>query len=443
LRAEQTARGAGYDFAHDLVRGAAYRRLSTPRRRWIHGRIARVLTAATASDATLHGDVAHHATLAGEHELAARASLAAAEGALRMFASEEAARLAESGILHAERLPREARVSLTIALLGIEVRSGRWLGRSDALRAALSRVVVEAEGAGMHADSANGFHILSMLHREHGDVGGALDATMRAAAAARETDELTRARQLCDTARCLALIERDMPAARALLDEAAPLLSAPGEELAWNWALGLMRCYEGSDEGEPLLERALVLARRAQARWEEFECLMRLAQLEIDRGNPLAALTWGRELAPVAAKMTEGSEGAAAEAVDALARVACCYEGADARLESAVARLREIDAKGMLAYVLSAAAEIDGAAGRLDRAEARAKEALVAAEAVRRRSLVALARGQLADIALARGDRASARAHVDAVVADCASPLAVSARARARIDRVTTALTSP
>jgi hypothetical protein len=237
------------------------------------------------------------------------------------------------------------------------------------------------------------------------------------------------------------MLERDMPAARAMVEEASELFTERDEELSWNWALGMLRMYEGADDARAFIERAYRLARDAEARWEEFECLMRLVQLEMEGANPAAALAWCRELGPVAAKMAEGSEGAVAEALEALIRVASCVPGADVRFESAVMRLRDVDAKGMLAYVLASAAEIDRDAGRLAQAEQRATEALAAAEVVQRRSLVALSRALLADLALARGDRAAARAHLDAVAAEVAQPLGVSARARARVDRATAALT--
>src|SRR5262249_39481187 len=70
--------GTTYDFAHDLLRRAAYQSLSEPRRRLVHLQIARVLQATRAGDETLSGEIAHHATLGGDDELAASAYVAAA-----------------------------------------------------------------------------------------------------------------------------------------------------------------------------------------------------------------------------------------------------------------------------------------------------------------------------------------------------------------------------
>jgi DNA-binding SARP family transcriptional activator len=436
LRADPKDEAAGYDFAHDLVRAAAYRQLSAPRRSWVHGCIARALADLATGDASLHGDVAHHAALAGAHELAARASLAAADLAIRVFANDEAARLAESGLLHTERLPRGAQHALRLSFLRVKVLSGKWLRRAGELESALARAVLDAEEAGLAAaEVTTGLRMLAVLQSDCGDLGAALDSMLRAAEAARASDKATRARQLCYTACCLAMLERDMPAARAMIDEARELLDRPEEHLAYNWAFGQMRSYEGENDARPYFERAFRLARRAEDRWEEFECLMRIVQLELERGNAAAALAWSRELAPVAAKMSEGSEGAVADALDSLARVASGAAGAEEALEKSLARLYDVDAKGMLAYVLASAAEIDRDAGHLARAEQRATQALAAAEVVQRRSLVALSRALLAELAAGRGDLETARAHLAVVTADLDRPLALSARARASVQR--------
>jgi tetratricopeptide (TPR) repeat protein len=403
----------------------------------VHQRIARALAELATSDLALHGDVAHHAALAGDHDLVAHASVAAAERCLRMFAFDEAARLAETGIVHADRLSGGARIATRLALLNVKVSSGRWLRRASELAKELLCAVVEASDAGMNGEAALGLHHLSMLQRDQGDLLGAHDSTLRAAELSRGCDPVTRGRQLAHTARCLALMDSEMHQANGMIDEASGLLPDHEEDFDWLSAHALERCYHGAADSEALLERALGLARRKEDGFGETECLIGLVQLALDKSNPTRALAWCRELAPVAAKMSEGSEGAVADGLEALARVASCVPGADDHLDRAIARLREIDAKGMLAYVLSSAAGLDLAAGRIDRAEARAAEALRAAQAIRRATLVAIARASLAEIALACGDPARAAAHLDAVSLDPAQPFAISARARACVERAT------
>jgi DNA-binding SARP family transcriptional activator len=428
--------GGGYDFVHDLVRGSAYRRLSAPRRRFVHQRIASELTKRAAADASLHGDVAHHAALAGDHELAARASVAAAERCIRMFANDEAARIAESGLAHADRLPPHARIEMRTALLHAKVLSGRWLRRARELSGDLTRAVLEARDAGMHAEATRGFYSLSLLQREQGDLSSAHDSTLRAWEAARGGDRATRFRQLAQTARCLALLERDIDKARTMVAEAAALAPNHDSDFDWCWADALLRSFFDEPDAGPLLERALVLARRAEDRWGESECLILLVQRALDRGDPVRALAWCRELAPVAAKMTEGIEGAIADALEAVARMASAVPGADEHVERAVSRLREVDAKGMLAYVLLAAADIDRLSGRVERAQSRADTALATAEVVQRRTLVGSASALLAELALARGDRAGAAARLRSLAEDVASATDISQRVRAQLQRV-------
>src|SRR5439155_3706210 len=67
----RAAGSSGYDFAHDLVRRAAYRQMSEPRRRLVHGQIARAVAAIPDPDGALASDVAHHAALGGDNRLAA------------------------------------------------------------------------------------------------------------------------------------------------------------------------------------------------------------------------------------------------------------------------------------------------------------------------------------------------------------------------------------
>jgi hypothetical protein len=163
--------------------------------------------------------------------------------------------------------------------------------------------------------------------------------------------------------------------------------------------------------------------------------MMRLAQRELERGQPDRALAWCDKLGPIAAKMTEGSEGAITGALEAIGRAARRPVDGDERLEAALTRLRDVDAKGMLAYVLAAAAEIDREAGRRARARERAVEAVAAAEVVGRRTLVAWARASLAQLAMDGRDVREARAHLGAITPDLKKPMGISARARIRVDR--------
>jgi hypothetical protein len=321
-------------------------------------------------------------------------------------------------------------------LLRTKALSGRWLRRVREASAEVSRAVIAAREAGMQTEAMHGLYTLSIIQHEQGDFSGAHDTMLRTVEASRGAGGAIRFRQLTQTARCLALIERDLDQARAMLEEAATLAPDYAKDFHWCCADALLRAYFEEPDADVQLECALVMARREEDRWGEVECLMVLVQRAIDRGDPVRALAWGRELAPVAAKMTEGIEGAVADALEAVARLASAVPGADGHVERAVARLREVDAKGMLAYVLVAAADIDLLAGRRESAERRAQAALTAAGAVQRRTLVAASAALLAELALANGDRAGAAARLEGVAADAAAPGAISERVRARVRRV-------
>jgi tetratricopeptide (TPR) repeat protein/energy-coupling factor transporter ATP-binding protein EcfA2 len=422
---------AGYDFVHDLVREAAYRRLSAPARRLVHGRIARVLQSRPDPDGTVAGDLARHAHLAGEHELCARACLRAGERCLRLFAFGEATALSDRGRGHARELPAVPGLGLQVALLRLRVHSALQEDEGARVEAALLDLVQQAERAQLPEVAQSALDGVTFVHWYTGDLSGAHENALRQAAMARGSDSAGAARGLAATARCLAHLERDLTRAEALLAE-VDATPAASELMDAVWARGLLLRHQGRyDEAVPWLERALVLGRRAQDRYCEWDCQARLAMIELERGRPQAALERCLGLAPLVERLSEGSEPALSAALEALARCALGREGAPAALERALIALRQLDSKWALAYVQTLAAGQDLAQGRPHLARARAEEARAAAEAVKRKSEAALARAVLTRVALAEGDPATALRHGQAVRDDLASPPTLSARARA------------
>jgi DNA-binding SARP family transcriptional activator len=433
LRAvDRSSAGTGYDFAHDLVRRAAYRGLSDPRRRLVHSHIARALHELPDPDGAIAADVAHHASQGGESELAASACVRAGQRCLRLYAYAEASALSERGLPHVARLPRETRLRLTVALLQLRIHSA--MRRQDARRAegALSEAAREAQLAGLDGVALQAFEALAYLHWYRGDFGMAHADTLRAADAGRGADPAVAAQALARTARCLAHLERDLPRAEALMREACGLAEQAGAQvLDIPWGRGLLHLHAGEyDAALPLLEQTLALARRTQDRYPEWDSQARLAMVELERGRPGRALERCRALRELVSQMSEGSEPAFTAALEALARQA--LDGTDA-VEAALDELRRLDSRWMLAYVLTFAASHDLERGLPDRAGARAAEALRAADAVGRRSEAALAQAILARVALARGDAAEARRHLEGPLADFSAPHAVSARARSAV----------
>jgi DNA-binding SARP family transcriptional activator len=434
-----SADGTRFEFAHDLLRAGSYQRLSEPSRRVVHRTIARAL-AVNGVECAQAGEITHHAALGGDSELAARAALSAAQRCLRMFAMEEAVRLAEVGLSQVLGLPRDESIRKRIELFAIYAFSGSLSSRAPRVQIELNRAVLEAIEAGLSVEAATGFHALSVLQFDRGDLGAAHASTLRAASAVREANPIKRAEQLGGTARCLAVLERDLADAEAMYREARAISNATG---AYSVGIECAGAYLAAHAGQiaeahVLFERGLELARIKEDRWSEFECLRAVVQLELEARSPAKALARLPQLLDVASKMGEGSELVVARALDSLARFCRGDDGAEALLEEAIVGLRGADTKGVLAIVLGFAAERDIDEGRVEMAERRAEEALRAAEAVSRKSQAALARTILARVALALGDAVTARRQIEGFLSEPNQRL-LSARARDAIVRLSQA----
>jgi DNA-binding SARP family transcriptional activator len=427
--------GFGYDFTHDLVRAGAYRQFSEPRRRGVHRSIARTLDALDDAESSRAGDVAHHAALGGEAELAARAALAAARRCLRMFAAWEAARLADFGMQQLGALPRVEKVRYEVAFLTVLVFSGAWGDRIESIKRDLTRATASAQDAGLQTELVDGLQALSTLQYDYGDFGGAHGTTLRLLEVVHTVDPVTRARHLATSARCLAMLERDMDRAHTMIEEARALTRSTDTRIASiEWTVAILDAFGGNADGAVRgFEAVLELVRSEGDRWAEYECLRALVQLEVEGAVFGAGRRHAEELVEVAGKMGDRSTVQIAEALVALLLYQRGKAGARLAIETAIVTLREVDAKGFLAYALIAVADGDIEASRFDDADRLASEALDAASAIGRRSLVTLARALLARIALGRNDPALARSHYDLAREGLEEPRAVSARARQAI----------
>jgi DNA-binding SARP family transcriptional activator len=444
------ARGS-YDFAHDLVRRAAYRQMSDPRRRMVHLQIGRALQALGDPEDALAGEVARHAGLGGDDELAAAACVRTTERCLRLFAHAEAAEVATRGFGHTQRLPAATRLPLQISLLRLQAMNPLLRGRRGReIEAALTRATTEALAAGLNAEARTGLYMRSVIEFDEGNFAAAYRTTLQAARAVRAADPVTAAIQYGALAKCLVLIEKDLPQAAAMIDQAHELAGpSRDDQMELVYATGVLDHYRGETERAMVsLERALVLAERRAIQWEVCDCNIRLAIIDLESGAYAKVRARCETLIPLAARMASdadgtGSESASAAALDALARTGLGEAAADTALEAALAGLRTADAKGMLAFALNVAAELDLAAGETARAATRAGQALAAAEAVGRTSQITLARAVLAQTAHAGGDEAAARAHLGATTPLLAEPLGVSARSRRAAERARAVLEAP
>jgi DNA-binding SARP family transcriptional activator/tetratricopeptide (TPR) repeat protein len=405
----------GYDFAHDLMRRAAYHAISEPRRRLMHVAIARVLAVLPEAQNALAGDIAHHAGLGDDAELAARASLWAAERCVRLFANDEANALVERGLRSASRLQGPTKAHLEIGLLRVAIYADGGRRRAPVLEAAMQRALVDAEAMGCAADVARGLMALSYLHFDVGDFAGATADSLRAEAHARTTAPAQALHALAHSAQCLALLERELPRAESMAAEAARLAADLGADVPELWlARALIQYYRGQLEPAiALFVRALALAERMQEHWLEAVCLARLAMSELHAGRPRAALQRCARLREVVARMGESSEGPLGAALEAVARRALGEPDAERALADALAALQALDAQTYLAEALCFAAEGDLRAGAVEAARGRATSALRCAGVGGRSSVVVWAHALLARAALAAGDSAGAGAELE------------------------------
>jgi len=424
--------GSGHDFAHDLVRRVAYHRLSGPRRQLIHLQIARALAVTPDPDGARAGDLAHHAALGGDPALAVRACLAAGQRAVRLFAFAEASELAERGIRLATRLPVDERIPVELDLLALHVQPGLAGERAHQVEARISRLVLEAQSAGLADVVARGFWFLSVAHHGEGDDARAHEVSLQAAEAARASGSLAAAEALAGAGRCLVQLEREIGRAERLLREAEAI--AARDQLPVidvELGLGFLHAFDGRPtDAAAHLTAGLSMLRRAPDHWREFEVQSRLTTLALEARRFEETRVLGRELSRVAAKLNEGSEAPFAAGLEALAAAGLGEPDAAAALARAEGRLRAVDSSARLAYLLLGEATLALDRGRTDEARRPAEEALAAATRVGRVGLLVAAHALLARIDHAGGNRAGAAAHLEWARAAVEDPRDVGGLAR-------------
>ncbi|MES2073038.1 MAG: AAA family ATPase [Pseudomonadota bacterium] len=444
-----------YDFAHDLIREAVYRSLSPPRRRAIHRQIARVLVTAAAGNAGLHGELVHHASQAGDTALAVHACIATAEHCLRVFANTEARAAAARGLAMLAGLAAGVeKVNAHIELLSLCIIANAgagaryWPSQIEELRVAVDA----AEALGEHAAAARGLHMLSWMLIHANDPEHTRIATLRAERISRTADAASRCQQLANSGRCLLEVETDVPQARALIHAAAEQADTLNMRLIeLDWGRALIARWDGDlDAAYEALHTAVELARTREDRWREFECLVWLATIQLERGCLEAVAALCREVNAVADRMGDVKV-PVSDALQALAQLMQSPPGntalANASLQASLEQLRALDDKAHLAYVQNQAAALALGQGRLSEAQAAAGEALAAAQAVGRTTEIAVARALLAGIAACRPEgKVKVEAEAEAETAASLSglqerpaapspPASVSARARGFMDR--------
>jgi len=406
----------GIRFTHDLIARAVYSAISPARRRVMHRRVTELLAQETALDLSHAADLAHHARHSGDPELAARAMVSAGRLCLRFFANDDAFSAARIGLQLAAQLPDALRVPLTIDLRDIMLTAAPvkdW-------ESAASEYVALAEQALDHGALSHarlGYHMASYVRWMHGHWSSAREGTLQAERVTRGASDEEHIVGMAETARCLALLERDMPQADAMSMEAHALAQRKNmHHRAIPAALGMLRYHQNKlQEAEELFQEARTLCKTAGDRVNEYQAIEHLVMIDFERREFAKALQRCAALVTLGDKLREGSEAPFARALEGL----CTYALHDetSQLEGALDELRIADAKHRLAYTLTRAALFDVERGRQQKAIMRAREALGYAEALERGTERLLAHVVLAHACRAMSDEHEYERHVAAVAA--------------------------
>ena len=421
-----------YDFSHDLVREVAYRRLSAPRRQLLHRQIATVLDGMPDPDLILAADVARHADEGQDSRVCAAACARAAARCLSVFAYAEAEALLELGRRHAARLAPDDRIPVQVRLLQLFLHPGLRLRQPGELARDLAELCAAAQQHGRASDFAKALHLLARVyHLSWGDIPRARALLLRAATVLEKASGQPDLEPLLESARCLALLEIDMPRTRQVFEDLAAIGPVIVGSMRYQWGLGLVLCWAGDAAGaRAALREARDLAAAGGDHWAEFECSTRLAMLEVETGAPRTAVELASELGPLALKLGPGgSEEAFAGAVLGLARLAAGEPGAAGEVDAAIARLDQIDARYLMPEILNVSAQTEYARGNLARSRVHAERALELAASVDRPLEAGRAHTVLACVAARAGSREDAVVHIDAVREAGSNQLAAGAGA--------------
>ncbi|MBV9354585.1 MAG: AAA family ATPase, partial [Chloroflexi bacterium] len=386
---------ARYSFKHALVHQPAYESLPRGRRRELHARIAAVLEERLAGDAEQPSDLlVHHATLAENHSLAVRACVAAGERCLKIFANEEALRLADRGLVQLDHVPLgEERVRNLIALLSLKVFAAIGPG-GRSIPELMDQLQAAADAAtemGLHGDATSALITMAAIEQRLNKAEQAGQTVLRAERASRLADEATHCRQIANAGRCLLEVEREIPRALGLVRDAEALAETLGLRFAeLEWGRAHAARWEGDlDRAHALMSEACDLARLHEERWRESGCLAWLATIDLERQRFESVLRHCDAVERIAARMGQG-QAPVADALRALARLASSGRDDTSSLDRGLAALREFDDKTQLAYALNYSAAFHLARGRSGQARAAATEAMATARAVRRATEIAV-----------------------------------------------------
>ncbi|WP_163557360.1 hypothetical protein [Halomonas sp. NO4] len=417
----------GLRFSHERVAHRLYAGISVARRQLMHRHLAERLAQGPALELEHADDLAYHARLSGDPELATRALVTAGRLCLRFCANEQAQRLAQEGIAQAERLSGGRRLCLLLELHEVLLSAAPL----DDWEATAETLVMLAERALEHGALAHarlGYQLASHLRWAHGQWSNAREEALQSERVTRSADDTEQIIAMAETAKCLAMLERDLDQARTMLADAQKLaaqrrLSHP----ALPMAEGLLAWHaDRLDEAETHFKEARTLCKAGGDRVGEFQANESLMMMAVEHGRFDDAQARCAVLVALGERLRDGSEAPFAHA----ARGLCHYALTDdaATLESALGALRDADAKHRLAWLLNRAARLDLQRARPAAAVMHAREALACAQTLERATEQWVAHRLLTEAHQALDEPAAARSHAAALAALEQAPVALWAR---------------
>lgn len=370
-----------YNFAHDIVRQVAYQQFSAPRRQLIHNHIAQVLNEVATPTSPLINDVSYHADLGQNHEIAARASLAAAERCARIFAYSEVTELTLRGIRHCHSLETAQRIHYHLHLCRAWVSVGVVKDQAIVFQQNLERLIQEADDLGLQAEKEIGLEALIIFNYEHGNFEGIQEQSLQVSQLGQTTSPSKNTfSMLARSACCLAGIEQEMPRAKALLVDVEAIrdrLELDVASMDILFTQGCLHRHQGNyDQAQVKLHQAWQVAQKAKDHWAECKCLLRLIKTQLEAAQLSQALDYCQEFTQVSALMGEGSEMAHAAALSAVVRYCLPNQTETAlSLASTCDELEKLDSPWVFAYVQTIAAQWDFEHQNFELAQTRATTA--------------------------------------------------------------------
>ncbi|MDX5432183.1 MAG: hypothetical protein LPK20_01255 [Halomonas sp.] len=424
-----TAEGGGLRFTQSDMATELYAAISPARRQAMHRRVAEWLAETPLTDISQAQELTHHAQASGDLELAARATVEAGRFCLRICANEQAQHFAQHGLALAEKIAGIRRVCLALELHDILYSAVPLADWESGAR----EVVALAEQALEHGALAHarlGYQLASHIRWAHGQWSDAHEETLQAERAMRCAEGREQIIAMAETARCLAMLERD-------LDQATELLAQAREEAirqriahpAIPLAQGLLSLHEDRfDAAEAYFKEARTLCTAMGDRLGEFQAQETLLLMDMERDDYPRAQERCLQLRELGERLRDGSEAPYAAAAEALCRYA--REDDPGPFGVALVTLRHADARHRLAVLLLQAARLDLTRGRIESTRQRAAESLEHAKVLERRTEQLLAHALLAEAARRLGDTAEWQHHALAAEALAQAPVAGWARRR-------------